>query len=148
MGSSYSKIKKRQNYTHKKWIISFISRWPGAKSAPVHQLTKKIYLRTWGHFKDRTPPPRSSKKGEFSDFRLSENAPLACFPDYVTTYIFFLVPWAHVHTGSIFIPGYLSTCVYHMSCRVFEIDYIPDSKTTRPCIDLTPLTLERNRVDT
>ena len=46
-----------------------------AKSAPVHQLAKKLYLRTWGHFKDRTPPPWASKNGEFPDSRLSETHP-------------------------------------------------------------------------
>ena len=41
----------------KKMNKIFTSRWPGAKSAPVHQLAKNLYLRLWGHFKDRTPPP-------------------------------------------------------------------------------------------
>ena len=67
-------LKNSKNCT-KNLNIFFTSRWPGAKSAPVHQLAKKLYLRTWGHFKDRTPPHWASKNGEFPDFRLSETHP-------------------------------------------------------------------------
>ena len=67
-------LKNRQNCT-KNLNNFFTSRWPGAKSAPVHQLAKKLYLRMWGHFKHRTPPPWASKNGEFPDFRLSETHP-------------------------------------------------------------------------
>ena len=60
--------------------VLFTSRWPGAKSAPVHPLAKKLYLRLWGHFKDRKPPPWASKNGEFPDFRLSEMHPMPSVP--------------------------------------------------------------------
>ena len=43
----------------------FASRWPSAKSAPVHQLAKQLYLRSWGHFKYIKPPPWASQNGEF-----------------------------------------------------------------------------------
>ena len=71
--------------------IFFTSRWPGAKSAPVHQLAKKLYLRTWGHFKDRTPPHWASKNGEFPDFRLSETHPWT--PNNVTVSLKIIIHW-------------------------------------------------------
>ena len=67
-------LKNSKNCT-KNLNIFFTSRWPGAKSAPVHQLAKKLYLRLWDHFKDWKPPPWASKNGEFPDFRLSETHP-------------------------------------------------------------------------
>ena len=78
-------LKNSKNCT-KNLNIFFTSRWPGAKSAPVHQLAKKLYLRTWGHFKDRTPPPRASKNGEFPDFRLSETHPCLYYPRTIIVY--------------------------------------------------------------
>ena len=43
-----SKIEKKINKM-------FTSRWPGAKSASVHQLAKMLYLGLSGHFKDTKP---------------------------------------------------------------------------------------------
>ena len=57
-------LKNSKNCT-KNLNTFFTSRWPGAKSAPGHQLAKKLYLRLWGHFKDRKPPPWASQNGEF-----------------------------------------------------------------------------------